>query len=37
MADMYSMLYLPFAMIAWVAAAFCGRKSTILITIMRAG
>jgi DHA1 family multidrug resistance protein-like MFS transporter len=28
MSDIYSMLYLPFAMIAWVAAAFCGRKSS---------
>ncbi len=26
MADMHSMLSLPFAMIAWVAAAYCGRK-----------
>jgi DHA1 family multidrug resistance protein-like MFS transporter len=26
MSDMYSQLYLPFAIIAWVAAAFCGRK-----------
>jgi DHA1 family multidrug resistance protein-like MFS transporter len=26
MGDMYSMLYLPFAMIAWVGAAFCGRE-----------
>jgi DHA1 family multidrug resistance protein-like MFS transporter len=27
MQDMYSMISLPFAMIAWVSAAFCGRKS----------
>lgn len=26
MEDMYSMMSLPFAMIAWVSAAYCGRK-----------
>lgn len=28
MSDMYSMINLPFAMIAWVAAMSCGRKSS---------
>lgn len=28
MSDMYSMVHLPFAMIAWVAAMSCGRKSS---------
>jgi DHA1 family multidrug resistance protein-like MFS transporter len=26
--DMYSLMNLPFAMMAWVAAAYCGRKSS---------
>jgi DHA1 family multidrug resistance protein-like MFS transporter len=26
--DMYSLMALPFAMMSWVAAAYCGRKST---------